>query len=336
MVLMKELEERAKRSPKRIALPESQNRMIIKAAREMLDRKVGYPVLVGEKSEIEKIAIDEGVNIDGFEFFDPTDEEKATGLVTSYLEMSDLLSEKAVRRKMKDPVNTAMLLLKAGLVDGVAAGRDYTTAEVIIAAQNIVGLQDGFSNISSLGVINVEGFNGPEGNLLAFADCAVNPLPDASCLADIAIASADTINLLLGWEPRIAMLAFSTCGSTEHSSIDPILESIRMIKERRPELKVDGEFQLDTAIIPVVAEKKMKRESEVAGKANILVFPNLHAGNIGVKLIQNFAKADAYGPVLQGFAKPICDFSRSAPLSEMMGNIIMLIVRAQERQEYHE
>ena len=166
--------------------------------------------------------------------------------------------------------------------------------------------------------------------MFAISDPAINPFPDADMLADIAISSAETVMTLLGWEPRIAMLSFSTCGSSEHESIDVIRRAVETVRARRPDLKIDGEFQLDSAILPRTAEKKVKRDSAVAGKANILIFPNLHAGNIGVKLIQVFGKADAYGPVLQGFAKPVCDFSRSAPLSEMMGNIIMLIVRAQK------
>jgi phosphate acetyltransferase len=147
-------------------------------------------------------------------------------------------------------------------------------------------------------------------------------------LAGIAIASADTCTTLLGWEPRVAMLAFSTTGSAEHETIDVVREAVKLINEKRPDIKCDGEFQLDSAIIPAVAEHKVKRPSEVAGKANILIFPNLHAGNIGVKLIQIFGHANAYGPVLQGFALPVCDFSRSAPVEEMLGNVAMLIIRA--------
>ena len=153
-------------------------------------------------------------------------------------------------------------------------------------------------------------------------------LPDSETLADIAIASADTVSSLLGWEPRVAMLSFSTDGSSEDDSIDVIRKGIEIARSKRPELKIDGEFQLDAAINPKVAARKVKRESDVAGTANVLIFPNLHAANIGVKLIQTFGHADAYGPVIQGFAKPVCDFSRSAPVSEMMGNILMLLVRA--------
>ena len=167
-----------------------------------------------------------------------------------------------------------------------------------------------------------------ENGMLALADCAITAQPDAKDLAGIAIASADTVRTLLGWEPRVAMLAFSTCGSAEHESVEVVRQAVELAKKLRPELKIDGEFQLDAAILPQTARKKVKRESSVAGKANVLIFPNLHAGNIGVKLIQIFGHANAYGPVLQGFAKPVCDFSRSAPVEEMLGNVAMLVIRA--------
>jgi phosphate acetyltransferase len=324
--LFDRLEEQARKSPQRIAFPETDNEMILQAAREVADKKIGYPVLIGNEEAITTVADSFGISVEGFTFFDNKSDEVKDQIVAKYITEDDA---KSFRRKAKDPVNFAMFLLKFGEVDGVAAGRVYTTADVIIAAQGIVGLEEGFQTISSMGILNVPGFEGPEGSMLAIADCAVNPFPDSDGLADIAIASADSVKTLLGWEPRVAMLAFSTCGSAEHDSIDVIKAAIDMVKTRRPDIKIDGEFQLDSAIVPKVAQSKVKRESEVAGKANVLIFPNLHAGNIGVKLIQNFAHGDAYGPILQGFAKPVSDFSRSAPLSEMMGNILMLIIRAQ-------
>jgi len=329
--LIQKLEDEAKRNPQRIAFPESENEMILKAAAEVAARKIGFPTLIGNEEKIKDFAKEIGVSTEEFIYFDYTSQEARQVLAEEYLQKYNDFSEKAIKRKSSDPVNCAMFLAKLGKVDCVAAGREYTTADVIIAAQRIVGLQEGFNTVSSLGILNVPGFEGPEGQMLGIADCAVNAAPDANDLADIAIASADTICTLLKWEPKVAMLAFSTCGSSEHDSIDVIREAIRIAKNRRPRLKIDGEFQLDAAINPIVAANKVKRESDVAGKANILIFPNLHAGNIGVKLIQTFGKADAYGPVLQGFALPICDFSRSSPLSEMMGNITMLIIRAQER-----
>lgn len=331
--LMDSLREQAKKNPQRVAFPEADNEMILKAAGEVRDLGVGTSILIGEPETVRAALMQAGVLPEGLEIFDNTSDEQMNALAARYTARFDDLSEKSVLRKGKDPVNCAMMLCKLGEADCVAAGRRYTTADVIRSAMAILGLKPGFETVSSLGILNVPGFEGPEGSLLAMGDCAVNPFPDAQGLADIAISSANTVKNLLGWEPRVAMLAFSTCGSAEDDSIDVILEAVKIAKEREPGLKIDGEFQLDTAIIPKTAKNKMKRDSEVAGRANVLIVPNLHAGNIGVKLVQIFAHADAYGPVLQGFAKPICDFSRSAPLSEMMGNIIMLIVRAAAEKE---
>ena len=153
--------------------------------------------------------------------------------------------------------------------------------------------------------------------------------PDPEQLASIAITSAETVHALMGWEPRVAMLSYSTDGSAEGPLVDKVREAVRIAQERRPDLAVDGEFQLDSAIRPEIAAKKVRRESAVAGKANVLVCPDINVGNIGVKLVQNFAHADAYGPMLQGFKKIVCDCSRSAPVSELVGNVVMSCVRAQ-------
>ena len=164
--------------------------------------------------------------------------------------------------------------------------------------------------------------------MLALADCAITAQPDAEDLAGIAISSADTVSALTGWEPRVALLAFSTKGSAEHETIDVVRAAVQRVHELRPGILGDGELHLNAAIIPAVAAHKVKGDSPVAGRANVLIFPNLHAGNIGVKLVQIFGHANAYGPVLQGFAQPVCDFSRSAPVEEMLGNVAMLIIRA--------
>ncbi len=285
-------------------------------------------LLVGNPDETRQVAAQANINIDGATFFDNTSEEERASLVEPVLAATSQFKEKAILRRAKKPLNAAMFLVLTGKADCCAAGRVYTTGDVIIAAQTIIGLAPGVSSISSIGIVDAPGFEGPEGPMLAIGDCAINVLPDSETLADIAIASADTVSALLGWDPRVAMLAFSTDGSAEDPSIDVIREGIRIAQEKRPDLKIDGEFQLDTAINEVSASRKLKRESAVAGKANVLIFPNIHAGNIGVKLIQTFGHADAYGPIIQGFARPICDFSRSAPVSEMMGNILMLLVRA--------
>ncbi len=327
--LFDRLEAQAAADPMTVAFPESGNEMIVRAAAEVVQKKLGRPLLIGSEQTVRAFAAELGVSCEGFRFYDNTDESVRLALAAEYTARYDDFSEKAVARKSKDGAHCAMFLVKLGYADCVAAGRVYTTADVIIAAQAVVGLQDGIDVVSSLGIVDAPGFSGSEGTLFAIADCAVNPAPDAAGLADIAIASADTVKNLLGWEPRVAMLAFSTLGSTEHESLEPVRQAIALVSARRPDIAIDGEFQLDAALLPHVAASKVKRESAVAGKANVLIFPNLMAGNIGVKLIQIFGHADAYGPVLQGFRYPVCDFSRGAPLSEIMGNIVMLLVRAQ-------
>jgi len=327
--LFERLEERARKDPKTICFPETDNDLVLKAAEQCVIRGIGKPVLIGAEETIREFAASIGVSLDGCSFFDNNDETKRDELAAKYRAVSGVFTEKTLIRKIKDPVNCAMIMERVGLIDCCAAGRVYTTADVILAAQTFIGLAEGFGVISSVGIINIPGFDGPEGPSLVLADCAVNPTPDADALADIAIASADTARILLEWEPRVAMLSFSTCGSSEHESIEVVRAAIANVKRRRPDIKIDGEFQVDSAIIPNAAAQKVKRESEVAGRANVLIFPDLNSGNTGVKLIQIFGRGDAYGPFLQGIAKPITDFSRSAPLSEMMGNIIMLLVRAQ-------
>lgn len=325
--------ERAQAAPCRIALPEAANADVLRLAERIVEAGIGTPVLVGAPAAVCAFAADHGVDAAGFEFFDNTDAQAVEQLAATYSAHHEEFSYKAVVRKSKDPVRCAMFLLVTGMVDCVAAGKEYSTGDVVFEASGIVGLAEGVESPSSLGIANLPGFEGGEGGMLGLADCAITAQPDAEELAGIALASADTAATLLGWEPRVALLAFSTCGSAEHESIEVVREAVRLVHERRPDLACDGEFQLDAAILPEVAAHKVKRESAVAGRANVLVFPNLHAGNIGVKLVQIFGRAHAYGPVLQGFAQPVCDFSRSSPVEEMLGNVAMLVIRAAAARE---
>lgn len=325
---IKTMTERAKANPKKVAFPETDNIDILRTAEQTYANGIGFPVLLGTQETIETLAAENGVSTEGFTYFDYTAEENRLALAEEYTARFDEFSAKAVARKTKDPLRCALFLLKLHKADCVAAGKEYSTGDVIFESIGIVGMQEGVESVSSLGVADIPGFDGPQGTMLGLADCAITAQPDAKDLAGIAISSADTVRKLLGWDPRVAMLSFSTCGSSEHESLEVIRKALQLVHDMRPDIKVDGEFQLDSAIIPAVAERKVKWESEVAGKANVLIFPNLHAGNIGVKLIQIFGHANAYGPVLQGFSQPVCDFSRSAPLEEMLGNVAMLVLRA--------
>ena len=319
--------EKARKNPKRVAFPESESVPVLQCCARGVEEKIGTPVLVGNPETIKALAAENGVNTEGFEYFDNNDEESIAAFVAEYMEKIGS-KEKIIRKKLVLNLRCAMMLLKLGRVDCVAAGKECSTGDVIVETMSVIGMQEGVTSPSSLGIAEIPGFDGPQGEMLGLADCAITAWPNAEELAGIAIASADTVKTLLDWEPRVALLAFSTTGSAEHETIDVVREAVGIVHEKRPDIKCDGEFQLDSAIIPAVAEHKVKRESEVAGKANIIIFPNLHAGNIGVKLIQIFGHANAYGPVLQGFAQPVCDFSRSAPVEEMLGNVAMLIIRA--------
>lgn len=330
---IKQMAERASKYPGKIGFPEATSIDILKTAEQVRIVGIGTPLLIGKQEEIEKLANENHISTEGFKYFDHTTEANRLALAEEYTMKFDDFSAKAVARKSKDALRCALFLLKLGKVDCVAGGKDYSTGDVVFETISIVGVQDGIESPSSLGIADIPGFEGPEGSMLGIADCAITAQPDSKELAGIAISSADTVKVLFGWEPRVAMLAFSTCGSAEHESIEVIREAVGLVHKMRPDIKCDGEFQLDSAIIQRIADKKVSRESEVAGKANVLIFPNLHAGNIGVKLIQIFGHANAYGPVLQGFKLPVCDFSRSAPIDEMIGNVAMLVIRAAAMKE---
>jgi phosphate acetyltransferase len=231
-------------------------------------------------------------------------------------------------RRLKDPLNYAMTMQKVGRADVTFAGIDNTTGDVLIAGQTFVGVKPGLTTVSSIGLCDIPGYEGSEGSLLAIGDSAVCTNPNPEQLADIAIAACDTVKELLDWEPRCALVCYSTLGSGSGELIDKVKEALKIANEMRPDLDIDGEFQLDAAIVPAVAEKKVKRESKVAGKANVVIWPDLNVGNTAVKLIQQFGHADAYGPMLQGFNSIVCDCSRGAPVSEIKGNVVISAVRA--------
>jgi phosphate acetyltransferase len=284
---------------------------------------------VGEPEAINALAASAGVSLDGIAIVDHRDEAKVDDLAEKFAAANPDYPPRAVKRMLKQPLNFAAMMVKFGEADCMVAGLTHTTGEVIMAAQMILGMKDDIATVSSMGILSIPGYVGPEGELLAIADCAVCASPGPEELADIAISTADTVKVLLGWEPRVALLSFSTKGSASHERVDAVLEALNLVRTRKPDLLIDGELQLDAAIVPEVAAKKVREESAVAGKANVLIFPNLEAGNIGVKLVQRFAGAVAYGPLLQGFAKPVSDLSRGAPVAEIVGAITMVAVSAQ-------
>jgi phosphate acetyltransferase len=329
MDMMDTIYEKARRDLQRVAFPEAEEENILLAAREAEYKGLCRAVLVGNKADVEGYALQYGVDIASMEMFDASDAEALERICEEYAAINSMFSVKSLLRKCRDPLYTALILEALDRIDATFAGLAHTTGDVILAGQMIVGLQEGVTTASSIGIANIPGYEGPEGRLLAFGDSAVCVDPNEEDLASIAISACDTVEKLLGWEPRCALLSYSTTGSAESPFVDKVRNAVIIANTKRPDLKIDGEFQLDAALNPQVAAKKVERSSEVAGKANIIIWPDINVGNIGVKLMQTFGHADAYGPILQGFRKIVCDCSRSAPVSELVGNIAISCVNAQ-------
>lgn len=329
MSVLDQIYERAKLAPQKVAFPEASNEKMMQAAYET--GKDGYiiPLLVGDSESLKSIATERGYELSVFTFVDIHDEEYKNKVIADYVKKpGTMLKEKALGRRMENPLYFAMVMQAVGEADVTFAGIDNTTGDVLLAGQMIIGLKPGISTVSSIGLADIPGYQGSEGSLLAIGDSAVCTNPNPEQLASIAISACDTVKELLQWEPRCAMVCYSTLGSGQGELIDKVKEALRIANEQRPDLAIDGEFQLDAAIVPAVAEKKVQRESKVAGKANVLIWPDLNVGNVAVKLIQQFGHADAYGPMLQGFNSIVCDCSRGAPVSEIKGNIVISAVRA--------
>lgn len=327
--LIDKLIQDAQGAPKRVALPECEAEKTLLAARHVLDEGIGMPVLVSPRSVIEETAARAGVSLEGMEIVDNADEAAADALAERYMSSGPrLISAKGSRRKIKNPMYYAMMKEELGDVDCTFCGHVNTTGDVLMAAQTVIGLAEGVDVPSILALVDTPAFEGPEGSVIAFTDCGLNPEPTATELASIAISAADNVRSIMGWEPRVAFLSFSTDGSGAGTSVDRVREAIELARGRRADLAIDGEFQLDAAIDPAVAAKKVKHEGGVAGRANVLVFPDLNAANIAVKLIQRFAHGVAYGHNLSGFKCPVADSSRGATVDEIVGDIAMLVLSA--------
>lgn len=281
MDIMKSIWQRAKADPHKVAFPEATEEKILLTARECADKGICKPMLVGAVKDIEEAAAQYGISLEGIELVEAFDEEKTLALAEEYFVQYPLNSVKTMKRKAKDPMYTALMLQALGKVDVTFAGLTHSTGDVIMAGQMVVGLQEGISTISSVGIFNIPGYEGSEGALLGFGDSAVCANPDAEQLASIAISACDTVRSLVGWEPRCALLSYSTCGSGDGLLVDKVVEAVKIANQMRPDLAIDGEFQLDSAINPKVAAKKVKRKSRVAGKANIIIWPDLNVGNVG-------------------------------------------------------
>lgn len=319
----------AKQNPQRVLFPEAENEKMMQAAYEAGKDRYIIPILVGKADTIKQLCVERGYHDGVFHIVDIDDPVLRNRIIQTYVNQPKrILKEKSLNRKMNNPLYFALVMQAVGEADVTFAGIDYTTQDLLIAAQMIIGIQEGISTVSSIGLCEIPDFNGSEGSLLAVGDSAVCINPDSRQLADIAISACDTVKSLLDWEPRCALMSYSTLGSGQGDLVDKVTEAVTIAKEKRPDLAIDGEFQFDAAISPKAAEKKVQRKSDVAGKANVVIWPDLNVGNVAIKLIQILGHANAYGPMLQGFNSIVCDCSRTAPVPEIKGNIVISAARA--------
>jgi phosphate acetyltransferase len=312
----------------RVVLPEGSDPRVLKAARRMADEELAQPVLLGPEDQVLSAAKTAGISLDGIEWrcseTDKTVSEFAAHIVSSREKMTDEMAERLVRR----PLYFGGMMVAHGDADTMVAGVAIPTRRVIEAGMMTVGLAEGIDTPSSFFLMVVPDFLGKGPKSFIYADCGFNVDPTAEELADIAIASAASATELLPDLPRVAMLSFSTHGSAAHPHVDKVTKAVALVRERQPGLMIDGEFQVDTALVPSVAMVKLKEESEVAGQANVLIFPDLDSGNIAYKLTQYMANARAIGPVLQGFNKPLCDLSRGASVEDVVAATAVGLRRA--------
>ena len=331
--ILEKIISKAKLNPAKIAFPEAENPVMLKAIKEAVDRDIVVAKLIGDKEKILLALKTNSIAPNSVEIIDTSDEILQENLVDKYLEqVESLYGKKALLRRSSQPLYYALMLEAIAQVDCTFAGLESSTGNVILSAQTILGIDEDIPTISSSGIIDIPGYHGSEGSVIGFGDSGVCQNPNAEELANIAIATCDTLKTLLDWEPRCALLSYSTLGSGEGILVEKVVDAVKIANKKRPDLLIEGEFQLDTAINSEVAKKKAG-VSKVAGKANILIWPDLNAGNIGVKLMQQFGGGVSFGPILQGFKKTIADCSRGASVEELVGNIAIASLRASSNEK---
>ncbi len=328
MDLIEQFKEKAKQNPQTIVYPEGTDERLIAAAAACVAEGIARPALLGKEEDIQAAAAEKGIDLSGVAVIDPKKSDKLDAYADAYAASRDNVTPAVAKRIVRRAMLYGAMMVAQGDADGMVAGAANPTARVIEAGGLAVGYAEGISTPSSIFLMVVPECLGEKDKVFIFADPALNVQPTAAELAEIAVASGRTAQKLLGMEPKIAMLSFSTKGSASHEDVDKVVEATRLAQQIAPDLCIDGELQADAAIVPRVAAKKAP-DSPVAGQANVLVFPDLDAANCAYKLTQYLGNAKAIGPLLQGFAKPMADLSRGATVDDIVATTAITAVQAQ-------
>ncbi|MFZ5979490.1 MAG: phosphate acetyltransferase [Candidatus Zixiibacteriota bacterium] len=329
MSVLSQIKEKAKAKKRRVVLPEGTEPRMIIASKTIVADDMAKVTLLGDIDHINKLAKEHGLNLEKVEVIDPAKALDFDAYVANYMELrkNKGITEDKARKTIVQPLYFGAMMVRYDKADASVAGAVNTTGDVLRAAIQVLGLKPGINSVSSCFMMTMPKFRDVENKIFMYGDCAVVPNPTPDQLASIAVSTAQTMKSLTGEEPRVALLSFSTKGSAKHEDVTKVLKALEILKRDFPDLKVDGELQVDAAIIPEIGAKKAPG-SEIAGNANVLIFPDLDAGNIGYKLTQRLGNATATGPIIQGLAKPANDLSRGCSAQDIVDvSAIALLMR---------
>ncbi|MBP3255679.1 MAG: phosphate acetyltransferase [Clostridia bacterium] len=331
MSFIEGIKEKARQNIKTIVLPESNDVRVLTAAAKVKEEGFADVILVGNKDSINELANENNIDIANIKIVDPNTSEKFSKYAEDFYELRKAkgMTLEQAKEIMKDNVYFGMMMVKEEDADGLVSGAAHSTSDTLRPALQILKTAPGTKLVSAFFLMVVPNCEYGEKGTFIFSDAGLNEYPDAEALSEIAISSSKSFKQLVGAEPRVAMLSYSTYGSAHSPLTEKVVEATKLLKEKEPNLIADGELQFDAAIIPEIAASKAPG-SPVAGKANTLIFPDLDAGNIGYKLVQRLAKAEAYGPLCQGIAKPVNDLSRGCSSEDIVGVVAITCVQAQE------